>query len=158
MGCPHRDFASHLSHLLDISDGCCVGSCAVAAGRQRASAASIIKEAIAADGTFRVRSFESACARTDINRRLTKPRHPWSNSQFERMNRTIKDTTVRRDHYDSDWQLRVHLADLVIAYNFGRGLNTLCGLTPYEAICKAGTAAPSRFASNPLRQMPGRNI
>ena len=37
-----------------------------------ASAASIIKEAIEAGETFRAHSFESACARNDIDHRLTK--------------------------------------------------------------------------------------
>jgi hypothetical protein len=32
---------------------------------------------------------------------------------------------------------RQHLADFVSAYNFGRRLKTLKGLTPYEFICKA---------------------
>ncbi|NRP75617.1 hypothetical protein ILFOPFJJ_06540 [Ensifer psoraleae] len=45
------------------------------------------------------------------------------------MNRTIKDATVRRFHYESHEQLRQHLADF--AYNFGRRLKTLKGLTPY---------------------------
>ncbi|MCJ2105730.1 IS481 family transposase, partial [Methylobacterium sp. E-041] len=46
----------------------------------------------------------------------------------------------------------------VSAYNFGRRLKTLRGLTPYEAICKAWSAEPGRFRSNPLHQMPGPNI
>jgi len=54
--------------------------------------------------------------------------------------------------------LRAHLGDFVSAYNFGRRLKTLRGLTPYEAICKAWSAEPSRFRSNPLHQMPGPNI
>ena len=32
---------------------------------------------------------------------LTKPKHPWTNGQVERMNRTIKDATVKRFHYES---------------------------------------------------------
>jgi hypothetical protein len=32
--------------------------------------------------------------------RLTKIKHPWANGQVERMNRTIKDATVKRYHYD----------------------------------------------------------
>ena len=59
---------------------------------------------------FRCHAFEAACADLDIEHRLTKPRHPWTNGQVERMNRTIKDATVKRYHYDSHDQLRQHLA------------------------------------------------
>ena len=34
-------------------------------------------------------------AENDIDHRLTKPKHPWTNGQVERMNRTIKDATVK---------------------------------------------------------------
>lgn len=39
-----------------------------------------------------------------IEHRLTRPSQPWTNGQVERMNRTIKDATVRRFHYDSHEQ------------------------------------------------------
>ena len=45
------------------------------------------------------------------------------------MNRTIKDATVKRYHYGSHEQLVRHLDDFVAAYNFGRRLKTLSGLT-----------------------------
>ena len=106
---------------------------------------------------FRCHSFEAACADLDIEHRLTKPRHPWTNGQVERMNRTIKDATVKRFYYESHDQLRQHLADFVFAYNFARRLKTLRGLTPYEAICKAWTDEPSRFIQNPHHQIPGPN-
>src|SRR5918995_572775 len=107
---------------------------------------------------FLCHSFELACADLNIEHRLTKPRHPWTNGQVERMNRTIKDATVKRFHYESHDQLRAHLADFVAAYNFGRRLKTLKGLTPYEFICKQWTSEPKRFSLNPLHQMPGLNI
>ena len=107
---------------------------------------------------FGCHSFEAACADLDIEHRLTKPRHPWTNGQVERMNRTIKDATVKRYHYASHDQLRQHLADFVAAYNFGRRLKTLKGLTPYEFICQCWTKEPGRFILNPLHQMPGLNI
>ena len=47
------------------------------------------------------------------------------------MNHSIKETTVKRFHYDSHDQLRTHLADSVAAYNFARRLKTLSGITPY---------------------------
>jgi len=51
-----------------------------------------------------------------------------------RMNRTIKQATVKRFHYESHDQPRAHLADFMAAYNFARRLKTLSGLTPYEYI------------------------
>ena len=89
--------------------------------------------------------------------RLTKPHHPWTNGQVERMNRTIKEATVNRYYYETHDQLRQHLADFVTAYNFGRRLKTLKGLTPYEAICNAWTNEPDRFTANPIHQTPGLN-
>ena len=59
---------------------------------------------------------------------LTRPRHPWTNGQIERINRTIKDATVNRFHYEGHDQLRT-LVDFVSAYNFARRLKTLKGLT-----------------------------
>ena len=122
------------------------------------SAVPLIREAIANGELFRAHSFELACAERGIDHRLTKPKHPWTNGQVERMNRTIKDATVKRYHYDSHDQLRQHLGEFVAAYNFGRRLKTLRGLTPYEAICKAWQAEPVRFTSDPHHHIPGPNI
>jgi transposase-like protein len=122
-----------------------------------ASAAPLIKEAIARGELFRAHAFELACAQNDVDHRLTKPRHPWTNGQVERMNRTIKDATVRRYHDDSHDQLRQHLSDFVTADTFARRLKTLKGLTPYEFICNRWTREPERFRLNPLHQMPGLN-
>ncbi|MCW5734178.1 MAG: IS481 family transposase [Enhydrobacter sp.] len=117
-----------------------------------------IKEAMAKGERFRAHAFEYACAKNDIDHRLTKPKHPWTNGQVERMNRTIKEATVHRFHYETHDELHVHLADFVSAYNFARRLKTLKGLTPYEYICKIWTKEPERFTFNPLQQMPGLNI
>jgi len=101
-----------------------------------------IKEMITNKKPFRAHAFEHARAITDNDHRLTKPRHPWTNGQVERMNRTIKQATVHRYHYDSHDQLRQHLADFVNAYNFARRLKTLKGLTPFKFICKCRTNQP----------------
>ncbi|WP_010140769.1 IS481 family transposase [Oceanicola sp. S124] len=92
-----------------------------------------------------------------IEHRLTKPNHPWTNGQVERMNRTIKEATVKRFHYESHDQLQTHLSDFMAAYNFARRLKTLNGLTPYEYICKIWTSEPDRFILHPIHQMPGLN-
>jgi transposase InsO family protein len=122
------------------------------------SAAALIVEALAKGEPVWAHAFEYACATLGIEHRTTKPKHPWTNGQVERMNRTIKDATVKRFHYDDHDQLKRHLADFISAYNFGRRLKTLKGLTPYEFICKCWTSEPERFILDPLHQMPGLNI
>src|SRR3954453_5610861 len=116
-----------------------------------------IKEMLARNQLFRAHAFELACAQNAVAHRLTKPRHPWTNGQVERMNRTIKEATVQRFYYATHDQLRMLLADFVAAYNFARRLKTLKGLTPYEFICKRWTREPERFRLDPLHQMPGLN-
>lgn len=88
--------------------------------------------------------FDMICEANGLEHRLTKPNHPWSledqttvqwtvvptNGQVERMNRTIKDATVKRFHDDDHNPLRTHLADFMAACSFARRLKTLGGLTP----------------------------
>jgi len=107
--------------------------------------------------TYITHMFDMRCQENGIEHRLTKVRHPWTNGQVERMNRTIKDATVKRYHYDDHGQLRNHLKDFINAYNYARRLKTLGGLTPYEYICKIWTNEPERFNLNPIHQMPGLN-
>ena len=101
--------------------------------------------------------FDRVCSEYGIEHRLTKIKHPWTNGQVERMNRTIKEATVQRYHYDNHKQLKQHLTDFINAYNFARRLKMLKGLTPYEYICKCWTNEPERFKLNTLHQMPGLN-
>ena len=101
--------------------------------------------------------FDMRCQENGIEHRLTKIKHPWTNGQVERMNRTIKEATVKRYHYDSHSQFKRHLGDFITAYNFARRLKTLKGLTPFEFICKCWTKEPERFRLNPIHQMPGLN-
>ncbi len=105
---------------------------------------------------WRGHPFDRACWQRGIEHRLTKPHHPRTNGQVERMNRTLKEATVKRYYcccYETHDQLRSRLA----AYNFARRLKTLKGLTPYEYICKTWTTESDRFTLNPIHQMPGLN-
>ncbi len=101
--------------------------------------------------------FARVCAEHGIEHRLTRPNHPWTNGQVERMNRTIKEATVRRYHYGSHDQLRRHLQLFIDAYNHARRLKTLRGLTPYGFVCQQWTHDPERFITNPLHHTPGPN-
>ena len=101
--------------------------------------------------------FDMRCQENGIEHRLTKIKHPWTNGQVERMNRTIKEATVKRYHYDGHSQFERQHGDFITAYNFARRLKTLKGLTPFEFICKCWTKEPERFRLNPIHQMPGLN-
>ena len=122
-----------------------------------ASAAPLIKEALDRGELFRAHAFEYACAQHDIDHRLTKPNHPWTNGQVERMNRTLKEATVRRYYYDTHDQLRAHLSAFVEAYNYAKRLKTLKRLTPFEFIAKCWTDNPERFTKSPLHHSVGLN-
>jgi transposase InsO family protein len=99
--------------------------------------------------------FDRVCDEHGIEHRLTKVNHPWTNGQVERMNRTLKDATVKRYHYGSHDQLRAHLQLFVDAYNHARRLKTLRGLTPCEFIHQAWTKQPDRFRLDPSHHIPG---
>jgi transposase InsO family protein len=128
--------------------------------------------------------FDMICDANGIEHRLTKPNHPWTNGQVERMNRTIKEgeaqsrsggsataerqtLPLRKPRPVANTPCRLHLASgptvhrtvglSLLTYNFVRRLKTLSGLTPYEYICKIWTSEPDRFILNPIHQMPALN-
>jgi transposase InsO family protein len=116
-----------------------------------------VRQLLAGKALFRCHAFVLACAQNDIDHRLTKPNHPWTNGQVERMNRTIKDATVKRYHYESHEQLREHLRTFLDAYNFAKRLKTLKGRTVFEFITQKWTSEPERFKLHPDHLIPGPN-
>jgi len=107
--------------------------------------------------TTSMHSFDRVCLANNIEHRLTQPNHPWTNGQVERMNRTIKDATVRAFHYTSADELKRHLHAFLLAYNCARRLKTLKGKSPYEFICQQWTIEPHRFKTDPHHHNPGLN-
>ena len=79
--------------------------------------------------------FTQTCKKLGIEHRTTKPYHPWTNGQVERMNRTIKQATVKKFYYKNHTLLETHLQSFINAYNYARPLKTLKGLCPYEKVC-----------------------
>jgi hypothetical protein len=79
------------------------------------------------------------------------------NGQVERMNRAIKEATVRMFHYVSAEELKRHLHAFLLAYNCARRLKTLKSRTPYEFICQQWSLAPHSFKINPHHHNPGLN-
>ncbi len=62
---------------------------------------------------------------------------------------------VWRYHYDSHRQLQSHLADFINAYNYGRRLKTLKGLTPTSTSAKSGQQ--TRTDSHSIRSIKCRD-
>lgn len=124
----------------------------------RMQSADLPKNHMRPTARFRGHPFDRICQVHGIEHRLTKPNHPWTNGQVERMNRTIKEAVVQRYHYDSRRQLQAHLGDFVAAYNFAKRLKTLKGLTAYEFICKCCHKKTDRLTLDPTHQTPGPYI
>ena len=101
--------------------------------------------------------FARVCDEHAIEHRLTHPNHPWTNGQVERMNRTLKEATVKKYYYQSHHHLKEHLYTFLMAYNFAKRLKTLKGLTPYEYICRIWQQEPERFTINPYHHTLGLN-
>ena len=74
------------------------------------------------------------------------------------MNRTLKEATVKRYHYQTHDDLRGHLKTFLDAYNFAKRLKTLKGLTAFEFISKVYTEEPNRSRLHPNHLTSGLNI
>jgi len=57
--------------------------------------------------------FGRVCNENGIVHQLTKPYYPWTNGQAERMNRIIKEATIKAFHYPDLESLKAH----VLAFN-----------------------------------------
>jgi transposase InsO family protein len=99
--------------------------------------------------------FDRVCREHGIEHRLTKPYHPWTNGQAERMNRTVKDATIKVFHYPDLESLKAHVLAFVTAYNFAKHLKRLRWRTPFQAVCDAWTKDPAPFKINPHHLIPG---
>ena len=101
--------------------------------------------------------FRWICHRHGIEHRLTKPFHPWTNGQVERMNRTIKQANTKAFHYASLKQLLEHIKGYLWAYNSARPLRALKGQTPIGFILGQWHKQPQLFLTDPHPFLPGPN-
>ena len=99
--------------------------------------------------------FDRICREYGVGHLLTKPAHPWTNGQVERMNRTIKEATVKRFHYQSTQELNEHLQAFLLAYNHAKRLKTLHGLTPHEFVCAQWQKNQTIFTRDPTQLILG---
>ena len=78
---------------------------------------------------FRPPILDRVCPKNGIKHRLTKPYHPWTNGQAHRINRTVKEATIRVFHDDDLERLKAHVLSFVTAYNFAKHQSTEVGNT-----------------------------
>ena len=102
-----------------------------------------------------IRNLTSNCLKNNIEHRLTFPGNPWTNGQVERMNRTIKKATVKKYYYETHQKLKEHLQSFIDAYNFGRKLKALKGLTVFDYINKCWNEESDKFKTNHLHLFAG---
>jgi transposase InsO family protein len=99
--------------------------------------------------------FDRVCDEHGIRHRLTRPYHPWTNGQAERMNRTVEEATIKAFHYPDLEALKAHVLAFVTAYNFAKHLKALRWRTPFQAVLDAWTKDPSIFKIDPHHLIPG---
>ncbi|MCK5662776.1 MAG: transposase [Thiotrichaceae bacterium] len=102
--------------------------------------------------------FDKICEQYNIEHRLTKFRHPWTNGQVEIMNRVIKDHTVKQYHYETIESFKTHLMSFILLYNYQRRLKSLKYKAPYTKMIEIYDETPELFKTNPNHKTAGLNM
>ena len=101
--------------------------------------------------------FDQACIENNIEHRLTKFRHPWTNGQVEIMNKIIKDHTVKRYYYQDIYEFKRHLMSFIMLYNYQKKLKSLKYKSPYDFVLDKYDIMPMLFKDNPYLKLGGLN-
>ncbi len=105
----------------------------------------------------KVHPFDKICNGSDIEHRLTKFRHPWTNGLVERMNRTIKDATVKIYFYETNKQLKEHMMAWLLMYNYQKKLKAIDFKSPYDIVLEEYKNNMNNFKENPHHKKAGLN-
>jgi transposase-like protein len=106
----------------------------------------------------KIHPFDEVCNEYNIEHRLTKFRHPWTNGQVEIMNKIIKSHTTKKYYYKSLKELKEHIFSFLMFYNFQRKLKSLKYQSPYDIILKIYSQDILFFNENPIHKKVGLNI
>jgi transposase-like protein len=93
--------------------------------------------------------FELICELSGIDYRKTKFNHPWTNGMAERMVRTIKESTVRLEKYETIEEAAISILQFQDTHNFKSRLKMLEFKTPYQITMEWHFKEPILFIKNP---------
>jgi hypothetical protein len=105
----------------------------------------------------KIHPFDALCAKYNINHKLTKFKHPWTNGQVEIFNKTIKNATVKQYHYETIDQLKQHLMAYLLVHNYQKKLKSLKFQTPLNFLLLLYENKPHLFKINPTHKLIGLN-
>jgi len=97
------------------------------------------------EGIFKRHPFTQKCLDKGIKQKLTKFFSPQTNGQVERMNKTLKDATIKMFQYDTVDQFRVNLHDFLNYYNCSKKLRAIGRKSPYDFLREKYIMNPKIF-------------
>mgnify|MGYP005840010893 CR=1 FL=1 len=74
------------------------------------------------------------------------------------MNKTIKNNTTKKYHYETAESLKQHLMAFLLLYNHQKKLKSLNYQSPYDIILNMYKSKPHLFYDNPYHRILGLNI
>ncbi|MBA4719460.1 MAG: transposase [Nitrosopumilus sp.] len=101
--------------------------------------------------------FDNVCEDNNIEHRLTKFRHPWTNGQVEIMNKVIKSHTVKKFSYEDLKSFKEHLMSFLLVYNYQKKLKSLKYQSPYDKMLELFAEDANNFKQNPNHKIAGLN-
>jgi len=105
----------------------------------------------------KIHPFDVVCNANQIEHRLTKFKHPWTNGQVEIFNKTIKNATTKTYHYEMQDELKKHLMSYLLYYNHQKKLKALKFKSPYAMLLEKFDLNPELFKENPYLKLRGLN-
>ena len=101
--------------------------------------------------------FTQKCLDLGTKHKLTKFFSPQTNGQVERMNKTLKDATLKMFQYDNIQQFKESLNHFLNYYNCSKKLSAIGRKSPYDFIKEKYKINPKIFTKNPLHHCVGLN-
>lgn len=105
----------------------------------------------------KIHPFDVVCIENNIEHRLTKFRHPWTNGQVEVMNRVLKNHTTKKYYYEDIEEFKKHLMSFILFYNHQKKLKSLKYQSPFSFLEEKFDRVPELFKNNPSHKLVGLN-